>query len=96
MTHALTLTSWDLFGKAMGNGRNIPDLTDDEFREWQHQNGELFLTRLGAWKRMGSTYAAAQDLRAARTYGAIMAVLEEHLARKRDQARMRFHTDVDA
>lgn len=27
-------------------------MTDEQFRWWQHQNGELFLSRLGYWKRM--------------------------------------------
>lgn len=87
MTHALTLTSRDLTGKPMGNGRDVPDLSDEEFREWLHQNGELFLARLTAWNHMGRTARAADELRSARTYAGIMAVLEAHLSRRRDAAR---------
>lgn len=44
--HPLNVSSEDLFGKPMGNGIEIPDLSDEEFKEWKRQNGELFLMRL--------------------------------------------------
>lgn len=50
--HALTVSSHELFGRPMGNGRDQPDLTDREFREWQHENGQLFLARLPLWQKM--------------------------------------------
>lgn len=50
--HPLTVSSHELFGKPMGNGRDQPDLTDREFREWQHENGQLFLARLPLWQKM--------------------------------------------
>lgn len=50
--HPLCVDSNELFGKSAGNGRDQPDLSDREFREWQHQNGQLFLARLPFWQRM--------------------------------------------
>ena len=50
--HPLNVQPMDLFGKPFGNGRDIPDLSDAEMREWQWQNGELFLARLPYWNKM--------------------------------------------
>jgi hypothetical protein len=70
----LTLTAEDLFHRPMGNGTTIPDLPDDLFREWQYQNGPLFLARLEVWKRRGASPELAQRLRDARTIEAIEAL----------------------
>ena len=59
-----------LFGKPFGNGMDVPDLSDEEMREWQYQNGEMFLARLPLWKRVAPRIGeqeAADILTAART-----------------------------
>lgn len=50
--HPLMVSALELFGKPMGNSRDQSDLTDREFREWQHENGQLFLARLPLWQKM--------------------------------------------
>lgn len=80
--HPLCLTSEELFGKPMGNGANVPDLSADEIAEWRRQNGELFLRRLTHWKRMGSTHGAARELKDARDEDAIDAVWADFRSRR--------------
>lgn len=67
--HPLNVQPMDLFGRPFGNGRDIPDLTDEQFRMWQFQNGQLFMARLPFWNRMRGwmgDYEAAAVLKQAR------------------------------
>lgn len=61
--HPLNVQPMDLFGKPFGNGRDIPDLSDQEMRRWQYENGQLFMARLPFWNKMrqwmGDNEAAA-------------------------------------
>jgi hypothetical protein len=87
--HPLSLTSEDLFGKAMGNGTTIPDLSADEVNAWRHQNSDLFLRRLGHLKRMApfiGEFRAAELLRNARTEEAIDAVWDDFRVARENRA----------
>ena len=50
--HPLHVSSYEICGKPLGNGRDVPDLDEREWKRWLHENGELFLARLPFWKKM--------------------------------------------